>query len=52
MARASTESGLRVVAEIARAAYQKGLNASHEFLKQMPVHFHRQLPELNYTASP
>jgi len=50
MARTSTQSGLRVVVERARRAYQKGLKASADFLEIMPIHVQRFLPELNYTA--
>ena len=50
IARTTTETGLRVVAEAARRVYQKGLRASAEFIQNMPIHFHRFLPDLNYTA--
>lgn len=50
VARTATEAGLRVVAEVARRAYQKVLKASAEFVDHMPIHFHHFLPELNYTA--
>jgi hypothetical protein len=52
IARTTTETGLRVLAEVARRAYQKSLKASQEFIEDMPIHFHKFLPELNYTASP
>lgn len=48
--RAMTVTGLRVVAEITRRVYQKGLHASAEFIQNMPIRFHHFLPELNYTA--
>jgi hypothetical protein len=48
--RATTATGLRVVAEIARRIYQKGLHASAAFIENMPIQFHHFLPELNYTA--
>jgi hypothetical protein len=48
--RATTVTGLRVVAEITRRVYHKGLHASAEFIQNMPIRFHRFLPELNYTA--
>jgi hypothetical protein len=48
--RATTAAGLRVVAETARRAYQKGLHASASFIQDMPIRFHHFLPELNYTA--
>jgi hypothetical protein len=46
----TTATGLRVVAELAKRVYQKGLKASAEFLQAMPIRFHRFLPQLNYTA--
>lgn len=52
IARATTDSGLRVVAEAARRVYQKGLKATAEFIAQMPIRFHHLLPALNYTAHP
>jgi len=48
--RTKTATGLRVVAEIARRMYQKGLKASRDFLDNNPILFHDFLPELNYTA--
>lgn len=51
IARTTTSTGLRVVAEAARRVYQKGLKASAEFIESMPIQFHRLLPDLNYTAS-
>ena len=50
IARATTATGLRVVAEAARHSYQKGLTASTDFLTNMPIRFHNFLPALNYTA--
>ncbi len=50
IARTTTRTGLRVIAEIARKTYQKGRKASAEFLYNMPIRFHGFLPELNYTA--
>jgi hypothetical protein len=47
---ARTATGLRVVAELAKRVYQKGLKASEEFLQAMPIRFHHFLPQLNYTA--
>lgn len=52
IARATTDSGLRVVAEAARRVYQKGLKATAEFIATMPIRFHHFLPALNYTAHP
>jgi hypothetical protein len=50
IARTTTDTGLRVVAEAARCVYQKGLRASAEFIQNMPIRFHHFLPDLNYTA--
>jgi hypothetical protein len=50
--RATTASGLRIVAEIARRVYEKGLHASEAFIQEMPIRFHHHLPELNYTLPP
>ena len=50
IARATTDTGLRVVAEVARRVYQKGVHASDDFIQEMPIRFHHFLPELNYTA--
>lgn len=52
IARTTTSTGLRVVAEAAQCLYQKGLKASADFIEQMPIHFHHFLPKLNYTAVP
>ena len=51
IARTKTATGLRVVAEIARRMYPKGLKASRDFLDNNPIRFHDFLPDLNYTAS-
>jgi Rhodopirellula transposase DDE domain len=48
--RTKTATGLRVVAEIARRMYSKGLKASPDFLDNNPIRFNDFLPELNYTA--
>jgi hypothetical protein len=50
IARTTTATGLRVIAEAARHGYQKGLRASAEFIENMPIRFHHFLPDLNYTA--
>ncbi len=50
IARATTVTGLRVVAEAARHSYEKGLPAGAEFITNMPIRFHHLLPTLNYTA--
>jgi hypothetical protein len=52
IARTTTSTGLRVMAEAADCLYQKGLKASADFIEQMPIHFHHFLPKLNYTAVP
>jgi hypothetical protein len=48
--RTTTTAGLRVVAEIARRSYQRGMKASPEFLDRSPIRFDNFLPQLNYTA--
>jgi hypothetical protein len=50
ISRTTTETGLRVVAEVARRTYQKGLKASRDFLDNSPIQYDHFLPELNYTA--
>jgi hypothetical protein len=50
IARTQTATGLRVVAEIARRMYEKGLKATRDFLDHNPIRFNDFLPELNYTA--
>lgn len=50
IARTKTGLGLRVVAEIARRTYLKGLKATRHFLDHNPIRFDSFLPELNYTA--
>lgn len=50
IARTKTALGLRVVAEITRRTYEKGLKATSDFLANNPVIFDSILPELNYTA--
>jgi len=50
IARTTTALGLRVIAEVARRTYQKGLKATREFLDNNPIHFNTFLPKLNYTA--
>jgi len=48
--RTTTAGDLYVVAEVARRDYEKGRQASREFLANSPIRFHKFLPELNYTA--
>jgi Rhodopirellula transposase DDE domain len=50
ISRTTTAMGLRVVAEVARRTYEKGLKATREFVADSPIRFHKPLPELNYTA--
>lgn len=50
ISRTSTKSGLQLIVEIARHIYQKGRKATKDFLEDMPIHFNRFLPALNYTA--
>ena len=50
LARTKTAQGLRVIPEIARRTYQKGLKASELFLARNPLRFEKLLPQLNYTA--
>jgi hypothetical protein len=48
--RATTSTGLRVIAKQARSTYSKGIPATADFLARMPIRFHHFLPVLNYTA--
>src|SRR5947209_5660377 len=50
ISRTTTAVGLRVVAELARRTYEKGLKATRAFLDGNPIQFDRFLPQLNYTA--
>jgi hypothetical protein len=50
IARTTTTQGLRVIAEIARRAYVKGLKATRHFLDHNPIQYSAFLPQLNYTA--
>ena len=50
--RATTATGLRVVAETTQRIYANGLRASAEFIEKMPIRSHHFLPDLNYTAHP
>ncbi len=50
ISRTSTSHGLKVLAEIARRKYQKGMKATAEFLHNNPIVPHTFLPSLNYTA--
>jgi hypothetical protein len=50
IARATTAFDLRVVAEVARRTYEKGLKASREYFDANPIRYDRFLPQLSYTA--
>lgn len=50
IARTTTAFDLRVVAEVARRTYEKGLKASGEYFAANPICYDRFLPQLNYTA--
>ena len=50
IARTTTAQGLRVIAEIARRTYVKGLKATRHFLDHNPIQYASFLPQLNYTA--
>lgn len=50
IARTTTAQGLRVIAEISRRTYVKGLKASRHFLDHNPIQYASFLPQLNYTA--
>jgi hypothetical protein len=50
IARATTAKGLRVIAEIARRKYAKGIKASVDFIANNPIRPSDFLPQLNYTA--
>ena len=50
IARTHTAHGLRVVADIARRMYEKGVKASQYFLDNNPIHYDNFLPQLNYIA--
>lgn len=50
IARTTTTLGLRVFAEIATQNYEKGRQATLEFLHANPIEYDKFLPALNYTA--
>lgn len=50
IARTTSQTGLKLVAEIARRSYQRGVKATAEFLANNPIRRHDFLPQLNYTA--
>ncbi len=50
IARTTSTMGLRVMAEIARRNYERGVKATREFLDNNPIQFDKFLPQLNYTA--
>jgi hypothetical protein len=45
-----TTTGLHVTVETTRKIYEKGRKATIEFLADIPIHFRKFLPQLNYTA--
>jgi hypothetical protein len=49
--RVTTSTSLRLITEIAKHAYQKGIKASRDFLDSLPIRFHTSRPDLNYTAT-
>jgi hypothetical protein len=51
IATTTTSTGLRVVAEIARHAYETGKKATKDFLQHLPIQFDDCLPKLNYTTN-
>lgn len=50
IARTTTAQGLRVIAEIARRSYVKGIKATRHFLEHNSIQYASFLPQLNYTA--
>jgi archaellum component FlaG (FlaF/FlaG flagellin family) len=52
MAKASTQTGLRVVTTILDNVYQTGRKATEEFKRTMEIVFDPDLPQWNYTAQP
>lgn len=50
IARTTTAFDLRVVAEIARRTYEKGLKATQNYFDAEPIRYDRILPQFNYTA--
>jgi len=50
IARTTTATGLRVIAEITHRTYLKGRKATSAFLQDMPLLYDDFLPQLNYTA--
>jgi DDE family transposase len=50
ISRSKTALGLRVIAEVARHTYEKGIKATRAFRADNPIVFDEFLPELNYTA--
>lgn len=52
MAKAKTQTGLRVFATVLDKVYQRGRKVSQEFKKTMQIVFDEFLPKWNYTAKP
>ncbi len=52
MAKAKTQTGLRVFATVLDKVYQTGRKVSKEFKQTMEIVFDHHLPQWNYTAKP
>ncbi len=52
MAKATTQTGLKVVTTIIDAVYETDRKATKAFLEQMPIIFDEFLPQWNYVARP
>lgn len=52
MAKAKTQTGLRVFASVLDQVFETGRKVSHEFKQTMEIVFDEHLPKWNYTAKP
>lgn len=52
MAKATTQTGLKVFATILDAVYQTGRKVTEEFKQTMEIVFDEEFPQWNYTAKP
>ncbi len=52
MAKATTQTGLKVFTAILDAVYQTGRKVTEEFKQTMEIVFDEELPQWNYTAKP
>jgi len=52
MAKAKTQSGLKVFTSILDQVYETGCKVSQEFKQTMEIVFDDYLPQWNYTAKP